>query len=102
MRKTPQYFRGLIDALEIPKRDTVGLRVTNRAPAGFNTVKGYFVCNGKKYDRDDYKGNRTVGLYVKCDGYKGNVHVVKSAGIRGIGTRNWSPRYPNPERPKWN
>jgi len=81
MRKTPQHFRDQINSLGMPKRDTVGLRVTNRAPAGFNTVNGYFVCNGKVYAREHYTDHKTTGLYVRC-GYfsrKGDAHVVKSS-----------------------
>ena len=82
MRKTSQHFRDQISSLGIPKRDTVGLRVTNRAPAGFNTVNGQFVNNGKKYG--PYERTMTiVGLYV-ADGMfsnKGDVHVVKDASV---------------------
>lgn len=82
MRKTLQHFKDQIDSLGIPKRDTIGLRVTSRAPAGFNTVKGYFVCNGKAYNADTYNSHNTVGLYVKVGGYfsrKGDVHIVKGS-----------------------
>lgn len=82
MRKTSQHFKDQINSLGIPKRDTVGLRVTNRAPAGFNTVNGYFVCNGTRYSRSDYEDHKTVGLYVKVGGYfdrKGDVHVVSGS-----------------------
>lgn len=80
MKSTKQHFKEQIEEIGIPKSDTVGLKVTNRAPAGFSTVKGKFVNNGKSRlrMRPGTNNNPLTGMYI---GLAQTVHVVKNAPV---------------------
>jgi len=80
MKNTKQHFKDQIEEIGIPKSDTVGLKVTNRAPVGFTTIKGKFVNNGKSRlrMRPGTNPNPLTGMYI---GFGSTVHVVKNAPV---------------------